>query len=319
MITTISPQKLDAMMKRGPVDLVDVREDREWATGHVPGARHVTLDEIRADPEKTLPEDGVVLICQKGARSLIAAKIAERRGLATIYSVEGGTRAWQEAGFPIDLPAAAATTHPSERRAPALAADAGAATADDEHEPALDAAVAHNLRELRNRRGLSLDALAKLAGVSRALLGQAELGRSVPSLNVLWKIAVALKVPFSTLVASAPKQGTTVLRRSKAKQIVSSEGRFGSRALFPPTERGNVEFYELWLAPHSREEAEAHSPGTRENLVVITGKLDLVVGPKTYRLDAGDAIYFSADVPHTYSNPGSDECWMHLVMTYATG
>ena len=138
----------------------------------------------------------------------------------------------------------------------------------------------------------------------------------VPSLTVLWKLAVALGVPFATLVATAPRAGTIVLRRAKAKQLVSSEGRFGSRALFPPSERGSVEFYELWLAAHSREEAEAHQPGTRENLVVNTGRLDLEVGGKRHRLDAGDAIVFAADVPHTYINPGSDECWMHLVMTY---
>jgi quercetin dioxygenase-like cupin family protein len=126
-------------------------------------------------------------------------------------------------------------------------------------------------------------------------------------------------VPFATLVTAPAQKGTVVvrLRSSRARQLVSSEGRFGSRPLFPSSERGNVEFYELWLAAHSREEAEAHQPGTRENLVVTAGRLVLEVGAETFRLDAGDAVAFAADVPHTYANQGSDECWMHLVMTYA--
>ncbi len=331
MIRTLSAQELEALAQKGEVDIVDVREPREWVTGHIPGARHLPLEQLRADPAATLPHDHVAFVCAKGSRSQVAAKIAERRGLTDIYSLEGGTRAWQEAGLPLTIPTvavAAAAPAPVPTARPASVDNRAAIDppepvdakleAETEGEPALDAVVAVNLRELRARRGLSLDGLAKLAGVSRALLGQAELGRSMPSLNVLWKIAVALGVPFATLVATTPRPGTVVLRRAKAKQIVNSEGRFGSRALFPPTERGSVEFYELWLAGHSEESAEAHQPGTRENLVVNTGRLELEVGGKKFRLDAGDAIFFAADVPHVYRNPGSDECWMHLVMTYAT-
>jgi rhodanese-related sulfurtransferase/transcriptional regulator with XRE-family HTH domain len=312
MIGTLDARELSAKVQAGGVDIVDVREPREWVTGHIPGARLVPLDQLRADPEKALPHDKVVFVCAKGSRSQIAARIAERRGLTEIYSLEGGTRAWREAGLPIVMPGQEAEKKPAPE--PRLVPP----PSDEEEapEPILDAIVGENLRELRSRRGLTLDALAKLSGVSRSLLGQAELGRSLPSLNVLWKIAVALNVPFATLVATAPRQGTVVLRRSKSKQIVNSEGRFGSRALFPPTEKGTVEFYELWLAPHSREEAEPHQPGTRENLVVNTGRLDLEVGGKKFRLEAGDAVLFAADVPHRYINPASDECWMHLVMTY---
>lgn len=333
MIRTLSARELEALAVGQDVDIVDVRQPREWATGHVPGARLVPLEELRADPEGTLPRDSVVFVCAKGARSQVAAKIAERRGLRDIYSLDGGTRAWQQAGLPLVTPPAADTRAargearvspppPVVATKPAATKPSTSAPADVEAvepvEPGLDAIVAANVRELRTRRGLTLDALAKLSGVSRALLGQAELGRTVLSLTVLWKLAVALGVPFATLVATAPRAGTVVLRRSKTKQLVSTDGRFGSRALFLPTERGSVEFYELWLAAHSREEAEAHPPGTRENLVVNTGRLDLEVGGERFRLDAGDAVVFAADVPHTYINPGSDECWMHLVMTYTT-
>src|SRR4051812_14525722 len=57
--------------------------------------------------------------------------------------------------------------------------------------------VGANLRRLRVRRGLSLERLSKACGVSRAMLGQIELGRSAPTINVVWKIARALDIPFS--------------------------------------------------------------------------------------------------------------------------
>ena len=315
MVRTLGPRDAEALVANADVDIVDVREPKEWATGHIPGARLVPLDQLRAEPEQSLPRDNVLFVCQKGARSMVAAKVAERQGLKQVYSLEGGTSAWAKAGLPIVHPDRAAEGKP-------IAAPPAKETAraDDEATgPALDALIATNLRELRTQRELSLDALAKLSGIARAQLGQIELGKATPSLNVVWKLARALQVPFATLVTAPARHGTVVVRlkSSRARQLVSSEGRFGSRPLFPPSERGNVEFYELWLAAHSREEAEAHPPGTHENLVVTAGKLVLEVGGETFKLDAGDAVMFAADVPHAYVNPGSDECWMHLVMTYA--
>src|SRR5689334_5182792 len=61
--------------------------------------------------------------------------------------------------------------------------------------------VGANLRRLRIKRGLSLERLAGVSSVSRAMLGQIELGQSTPTINVLWKIARALDVPFSTLLS----------------------------------------------------------------------------------------------------------------------
>src|SRR5438270_12785487 len=74
-----------------------------------------------------------------------------------------------------------------------------ARTAADQEQ--LVPAVGANLRRLRSRRGLSLERLARRAGVSRAMLSQIELGRSAPTINSLWKVARALDVTFAALVA----------------------------------------------------------------------------------------------------------------------
>jgi len=177
--------------------------------------------------------------------------------------------------------------------------------------------VGGNLRRLRTRRGLSLERLAQISGVSRAMLGQIELGQSAPTINVMWKIARALEVTFSALISSRTQSGALVLRATESKILTSKDRSFSSRALFPFDEPRRVEFYELRLAAGSIEEADAHPPGTAENLVVTAGALEIDVAGDTHRLETGDSILFEADTPHAYRNPGRVEAVMYLVMTYA--
>jgi transcriptional regulator with XRE-family HTH domain len=177
--------------------------------------------------------------------------------------------------------------------------------------------VGTNLRRLRTRRGLSLERLAQISGVSRAMLGQIELGQSAPTINVLWKIARALEVTFSALISARTQSGAMVLRASESKILTSKDRSFSSRALFPFDEPRRVEFYELRLAASSIEEADAHPPGTSENLVVTAGTVEIDVAGDTHRLETGDSILFEADTPHAYRNPGRVEAVMYLLMTYA--
>lgn len=177
--------------------------------------------------------------------------------------------------------------------------------------------VGRNLRRLRMQRGLSLERLSKASGVSRAMLGQIELGQSAPTINVLWKIARALDLQFSALISSTGGAGTRLMRSTQAKRLTSHDGRFVSRALFPFDEPRRVEFYELLLKGHSEEKAEPHPPGTLENLIVTRGTVELEVGPERHLLATGDAILFEADKPHVYRNVGPEDVTMYLVMTYA--
>jgi transcriptional regulator with XRE-family HTH domain len=208
----------------------------------------------------------------------------------------------------------------SEDAAPAAAAPK---TSNPEAAPVDSAAtdlapvVGANLRRLRTRRGLSLERLAQISGVSRAMLGQIELGQSAPTINVLWKIARALEVTFSALISARTQSGALVLRSQESKILTSKDRSFSSRALFPFDEPRRVEFYELRLSGGSVEDADAHPPGTSENLVVTAGTVEIDVAGDTHKLEAGDSILFEADTPHAYRNVGKSEAVMYLVMTYA--
>ncbi|MBI3784158.1 MAG: helix-turn-helix domain-containing protein, partial [Deltaproteobacteria bacterium] len=132
-------------------------------------------------------------------------------------------------------------------------ADAPAAGNDDRTD--LTPAVGGNLRRLRAQRGWSLEKLAQASGVSRAMLGQIELQQSTPTINVVWKIARALDVPFSAMISQPGESGPKLLPAARAKILTSRDGGFSSRALFPFDEPRSVEFYELRLAPQATEHA----------------------------------------------------------------
>jgi rhodanese-related sulfurtransferase len=101
MVETLAPHDAADIISRQDVDVIDVRDEHEWARGHIPGARLVPLDQLRADPERALGSRPIVFVCAKGVRSLTAAKLAERLGHTGLYNLEGGTTAWAKAGLPL--------------------------------------------------------------------------------------------------------------------------------------------------------------------------------------------------------------------------
>ena len=85
-------------------DVVDVREDWEWNKGHLPGARHVVLSHILANPKGQKFNDRTIFVCAVGERSAVAAEMAVALGVNDVVSFRGGTKAWKDAGFPLELP-----------------------------------------------------------------------------------------------------------------------------------------------------------------------------------------------------------------------
>lgn len=101
MINTLDARQAQELIARGGLDVVDVREPREWSSGHVPGSRLVPLDRLRAGLKAELPRDGVIFVCAAGVRSETAAKLAEASGFHNLYNLTGGTRGWVNAGLPL--------------------------------------------------------------------------------------------------------------------------------------------------------------------------------------------------------------------------
>jgi len=84
--------------------LVDVREDNEWANGHLPGAVHMGRGIIERDIETQVPETArkIILYCGGGFRSALVADNLQKMGYTNVESMDGGWRGWSEAGLPTD-------------------------------------------------------------------------------------------------------------------------------------------------------------------------------------------------------------------------
>jgi rhodanese-related sulfurtransferase len=85
-------------------EVVDVREDWEWNRGHLPGAKHVVLSKILANPTAQKFNDRTIFVCAVGERSAVAAEMAVALGVQDVVSFRGGTNAWKAAGLPLEKP-----------------------------------------------------------------------------------------------------------------------------------------------------------------------------------------------------------------------
>jgi rhodanese-related sulfurtransferase len=91
--------RLDA---QDPFTLIDVREESEWAKGHLPRAIHMCKGIIERDIENAVPGKAtpIVLYCGGGFRSALVADNLQKMGYTNVISMDGGWRGWQEAGYP---------------------------------------------------------------------------------------------------------------------------------------------------------------------------------------------------------------------------
>ena len=94
--------EIKRLVDEGGREVVDVREDWEWNKGHLPGARHVVLSSILANPTKQQFKDGTIFVCQVGERSAVASEMAVALGVKDVVNFRGGTKAWRDAGLPLE-------------------------------------------------------------------------------------------------------------------------------------------------------------------------------------------------------------------------
>jgi rhodanese-related sulfurtransferase len=103
-VREVSVDQTRSKLEKGGANLIDVREDSEWAAGHARGARHLGKGVIERDIEKQIPDKGaeIILYCGGGFRSALSADALQRMGYTNVASMAGGWRAWQQAGGPIE-------------------------------------------------------------------------------------------------------------------------------------------------------------------------------------------------------------------------
>lgn len=98
---SVSPVEASALQADKHAVIIDVREDSEWQSEHIPGAIHIPLAELpkRLDELKKYQNSEVITQCRSGKRSLQAQEILKSAGFAKVYNLDGGLNAWDKAGL----------------------------------------------------------------------------------------------------------------------------------------------------------------------------------------------------------------------------
>lgn len=172
--------------------------------------------------------------------------------------------------------------------------------------------LGRNVRQLRERRGLSQAQLAKLAGVPRATWTHLESGAANPTLSVLIKAANALQVRLEELLS---RPAGDVEFFSAASLPSRARGPVVLRKLLPESLAG-LDLERMHFPHGSRLTGVPHTEGTREYLTVEKGQLELSVAGEQHRLSAGDVVAFRGDQKHGYANVGPGEAIAYSVISF---
>jgi rhodanese-related sulfurtransferase len=97
----VEPRRVAELQRQGAIQLIDIREEYEWAAGRIPGARHLEMGEIAAHAETIHREIPVVFYCRVGGRSAMAANAFRGAGFDA-YTMTGGLVEWVSLGLPIE-------------------------------------------------------------------------------------------------------------------------------------------------------------------------------------------------------------------------
>jgi transcriptional regulator with XRE-family HTH domain len=175
--------------------------------------------------------------------------------------------------------------------------------------------IGARVRQHRTARGWTLDELTDRSGVSRRMLISIEHGEGNPSIATLLRISDALGVGLPVLVDVERPRALTVTAAGQAPMLWRGP-RGGQALLVAGTEPPDVvELWEWTLHPGEAHRSEAHSAGTRELLLVLDGRVDLRVGDRTDRLEAGGSAAFAGDVAHGYAAPADAATPAQFVLT----
>ncbi len=178
--------------------------------------------------------------------------------------------------------------------------------------------VGATLQRLRLARGLTLEDLSRIAGVSKSMLSQIEREKANPTIAITWRLANALGVQIGELLSSEVRTTDTirVVESHEIPTLPGAHAGYSLRILGPMELAGKYEWYELTLQPGGELASQAHDPGTTEHLTVITGTVELEVGANKKKIKHGATARYPADQDHAIRNAGKAEAKAVLVVVH---
>ena len=179
----------------------------------------------------------------------------------------------------------------------------------------LNLIIGNKLKDIRNKRNLSLDEVAKLTGVSKAMLGQIERGKSNPTVSTLWKIATGLKVSFSLFI-DENQDDLKVIDQNDISPIIEDNNRMKLYPIFPFDANKGFEIFTIELEPDCNHISTPHNDGVEEYIIVTEGKIEISINDKKFILKKGNSIRFMANKPHSYKNINNNKSVFQNIILY---
>src|SRR4051812_24741366 len=157
--------------------------------------------------------------------------------------------------------------------------------------------VGATLQRMRLARGLTLEDLSRIAGVSKSMLSQIEREKANPTIAITWRLANALGVQIGELLAAETRDVETIrlVDAHETPTLPGNHAGYVLRILGPMDLAGKYEWYELTLAPGGELASQAHDPGTSEHLTVLHGAMELEVGSDRKKIKLGGTARYPAD------------------------
>lgn len=177
----------------------------------------------------------------------------------------------------------------------------------------ISANLGHNIRALRETRGVTQQQIAKAAGIPRPTWANLESGAANPTLSVLIKVANALQVRVEELIGP-PKAEVKFYRADELP--MRKRGKVNVRKLLPEAMAG-LEIERMEFAPGSHMTGVPHTQGTREYLTCESGTVELAVAGQSWALKPGELVVFPGDQKHGYRNPGRVRAVAYSVIVFA--
>ncbi|WP_207477119.1 helix-turn-helix domain-containing protein [Arenibaculum pallidiluteum] len=187
----------------------------------------------------------------------------------------------------------------------------------EEQDRDLNRMLAGRVRRLRSARGLTLDELADRSGVSRSMISLVERGESNPTAVVLDRISSGLGVTLASLFEPERNTVSPVARRSEQPLWRDPQTGYVRRNLSPPGFHSPIELVEVDFPAGGRitYETGVREVGIDQQVWVLEGEIDVVLGDECHRLLAGDCFAMRLDRPITYHNSTDSPARYLVVLT----
>ena len=157
------------------------------------------------------------------------------------------------------------------------------------------------VRSIRISRGMSIEGLAKAAGVSAGGISQIERGVGNPAFTTLVKIAYGMQVPVGSFLQTDQEPPGLVVRKENRKRLVPSEGLIYE--LLTPDLKRRLEVLRVQIARDFDNSERPFVHEGEECVHMLEGELLIYIGGDEYHLEEGDSITYDPTVPHWYRNP----------------